>query len=430
MPQPQLSKTFIDRVPFFYGWVVLISVCCAGFSRQGPAVATLSIFVTPMTTEFGWSRTAISGAVSLGGVLAALLSPAIGTYLDRAGARSVLCLAVLSTAVTTMLLPFTESIFIFYFLFCLARMNFAGPYDLGIYGAVNNWFIRRRSFATAVVNLAQMAGLVAMPIIAQVAILYSNWRGGWLAIGLTILLVGFIPVWLFMIRRPEDVGLQPDGPSSGSPESKSSLQKPQRTVEPTFNRRQAISTPAFWLLSLFTILVYPVQAGVSLHQAPHLIECGLDPTVAATVVSTFSLVSAIVGFGLGFWPSTFPLRFVLGATGIALGTSSLLMLNIASPIDAYVASAVFGIGIGGLLTALPLAWANYFGRKNFGSIRGAALTMQVLAQASGPLLSGAFRDITGTYNLSLTFFAVLAFSGAVIGVVARPPKLSVEVPDQ
>ena len=224
MPQPQLSKTFIDRVPFFYGGGVLISVCCAGFSRQGPAVATLSIFVTPMTTEFGWSRTAISGAVSLGGVLAALLSPAIGTYLDRAGARSVLCLAVLSTAVTIMLLPFTESIFIFYFLFCLARMNFAGPYDLGIYGAVNNWFIRRRSFATAVVNLAQMAGLVAMPIIAQVAILYSNWRGGWLAIGLMILLVGFIPVWLFMIRRPEDVGLQPDGPSSGSPESKSSLQ--------------------------------------------------------------------------------------------------------------------------------------------------------------------------------------------------------------
>ena len=211
MRQPQVSRKLIDRLPFFYGWIVLISVCFAGFSRQGPAVATLSIFVTPMTTEFGWSRTAISGAVSLGGVLAALLSPSIGSYLDRKGARVVLCFAVLSTAATTMLLSLTESIFVFYILFCFARMNFAGPYDLGIYGAVNNWFIRRRGFATAVVNLAQMAGLMAMPIIAQIAILFSNWRGGWLAIGLTILLVGFIPVWFFMIRRPEDVGLQPDG---------------------------------------------------------------------------------------------------------------------------------------------------------------------------------------------------------------------------
>ena len=61
------------RLPFFYGWVVLGCVCCAGFSRQGGAVATLSIFVAPMTHDFGWSRTAISGAVSLGGLLAALV---------------------------------------------------------------------------------------------------------------------------------------------------------------------------------------------------------------------------------------------------------------------------------------------------------------------------------------------------------------------
>ena len=416
----------MDRLPFFYGWIVLISVCFAGFSRQGPAVATLSIFVTPMTTEFGWSRTAISGAVSLGGVLAALLSPSIGSYLDRKGARVVLCFAVLSTAATTMLLSLTESIFVFYILFCFARMNFAGPYDLGIYGAVNNWFIRRRGFATAVVNLAQMAGLMAMPIIAQIAILFSNWRGGWLAIGLTILLVGFIPVWFFMIRRPEDVGLQPDGHFSEPSNPENSLQNPQQPTDPTFSRKQAMSTPAFWLLSLFTVLVYPVQAGVSLHQAPHLIECGLNPTVAATVVSTFSCISAVVGFGLGFWPSRFPLRIVLAATGIALGTSSLMMLTISSPTDAYIASAVFGIGIGGLLTTLPLAWANYFGRENFGSIRGAALTMQVLSQAAGPLLSGALRDLTGTYDLSLTFFAVLAFCGAIVGIVARPPKIKTE----
>ena len=209
------------------------------------------------STEFGWSRTAISGAVSLGGVLAAILSPAIGSYLDRKGARVVLCFAVLSTAATIMLLSLTESIFVFYILFCFARMNFAGPYDLGIYGAVNNWFIRRRGFATAVVNLAQMAGLMAMPIIAQFTILFSNWRGGWLAIGLTVLLVGFIPVWFFMIRRPEDVGLQPDGHFLEPSNPENTLQKPQQPTDPTFSPKQAMSTPAFWLLSLLTVLVSP-----------------------------------------------------------------------------------------------------------------------------------------------------------------------------
>ena len=67
------------RLPFYYGWVILFCACCAGFSRQGGAVASLSIFVEPMTREFGWSRTALSGAVSLGGLLAALTSPTTGS---------------------------------------------------------------------------------------------------------------------------------------------------------------------------------------------------------------------------------------------------------------------------------------------------------------------------------------------------------------
>jgi len=54
-----IARGLAGRTPFFYGWIILFAVCCAGFARQGPAVATLSIFVEPMTSEFGWSRTAI-----------------------------------------------------------------------------------------------------------------------------------------------------------------------------------------------------------------------------------------------------------------------------------------------------------------------------------------------------------------------------------
>ena len=57
---------------------------------------------------------------------------------------------------------------------------------------------------------------------------------------------------------------------------------------------------------------------------------------------------------------------------------------------------------------LPVAWGDYFGRGNYGAIRGVALTGQVLAQASGPLLSGVLRDATGGYETSLACFAVLS----------------------
>ncbi|HSG76010.1 MAG TPA: MFS transporter [Burkholderiales bacterium] len=412
----RLVEALALRLPFYYGWVILACVCAAGFSRTGTAVATLSIFIDPMTREFGWSHTEISAAVSAGGILGALVAPATGAFLDRNGARAVLCLAVLGTGIPLLLLSFTQSLAFFFTLYCVARMSFAGPYDLGIYGSIVNWFVRRRAFATSIATLSAMAGLVTMPLIAHFVMQASDWRSAWIAVGATVLLVGFVPTWVLHVRRPEDIGLRPDGeraPAAG--------ESAAPATEPAFTRAEALRTPAFWLLSLFTLLVYPVQAGISLHQAPFLIERGLDPTVAATAVSTFALLSALAGFASGFWPRRVPLRYALALVGLVLAASSGLMNAVHAAPLAYGAAALFGLGIGGLLTLLPIAWADYFGRASYGAIRGVALTVQVVAQASGPVLSGALRDWTGSYSASLATFAVLAFAGSAAALFAAPP---------
>jgi MFS transporter, OFA family, oxalate/formate antiporter len=409
-----LARLLALRLPFFYGWVILFCACCAGYSRQGGAVATLSIFVAPMTQEFGWSRTALSGAVSVGGVLAALAAPMLGRLLDRSGARVVLCLAVLTTGVANMLLSLTDSLLTFYLLFCVARTNFAGPFDLGIYGAINNWFIARRALATGIATVAQMIGLVSMPLIAQAAMLHGGWRTGWLAVGIVGLLVGLAPNLLLMVRRPEDVGLIPDRRGTRATSR-------HAFAEIAFTRAQALRTRGFWLLCLFTLFAYPVQAGVSLHQAPYLIERGLSAPVAATIVGTFSFMSGVASLGFGLLPREIPIRYALALTGIALGVGTLAMLGVASPREGYVAASVFGIGVGGLLTLLPIAWADYYGRASYGAIRGIALSVQVLAQASGPLLSGILRDQSGSYDPALWCFAALTVLSVVAALLAHPP---------
>jgi sugar phosphate permease len=419
---PLVPRLLAARLPVSYGWVVLGCLCCAGFARQGPAVATLSIFVAPLTGEFGWSRTALSGAVSLGGLLAAVASPLIGSFLDRRGSRLVLCTAVLVNGVLLLSLSMTGSLLYFYLLFCVARMNWAGPFDLGIYGALSNWFVQRRAFATSVATLAQQAGLVAMPLIAQLAILYEGWRAGWLAIGAVTLMVGFVPVWLLLVRRPEDLGLRPDGRRAADGHI-AALPAAIPVAEPAFSRRQALRTPAFWLLLLYAVLLFPVQAGVSLHQAPYLIERGIDPTTAAMIVSTFSLMSAAASVCCGVLPRRLPIRYPLAFAGMTMALGTAAMLGVGSAAQGYLAGAIFGFGIGALLTLLPIAWADYFGRAHFGAIRGIALSAQVLAQAAGPLLSGALRDWSGDYRLSLECFAVLAAASTLSVLLARQPRL-------
>ena len=412
MQAPALPRFLIPRLPFFYGWVVLGCVCLAGFARQGPAVAVLSIFVVPMTDAFGWSRTEMSGAVSLGGLLAAVVSPMLGPFVDRRGARLVLCLAVAGTGIACMALSLIQSLLLFYVLFCFARMVWAGPFDLGLYSALNNWFVARRAVATSIATLAQMSGLVALPLIAQIAMTGSDWRAGWIAVGATVLVVGFVPCWLLLVRRPEDVGLQPDRlvASGAAP-----------IVEPRWSRAEAMRTPAFWLLSLYTVLVYPVQAGVSLHQAPHLIERGIPPMEAATVIAIFSALSAVASFGIGFLPRSWPVRWLMAASAACLCIGSLGLIGVSSAAGAILAAGTFGIGIGGIMMLLPMAWADYFGRESYGAIRGVVLALQVTAQAAGPLASGMLRDWSGTYTDSLLSFGVLAALAVAAALAARRP---------
>jgi len=417
MQAPPLPRFLIPRLPFFYGWVVLGCICLAGFARQGPAVAVLSIFVVPMSEAFGWSRTEMSGAVSLGGVLAAVISPVIGPFVDRRGARLVLCLAVAGIGIACMALSFVQSLLAFYVLFCFARMTWAGPFDLGLYGALNNWFVARRAIATSIATLAQMSGLVALPLIAQLAMgrteTGADWRAGWIAVGATVLLVGFLPCWLLLVRRPEDVGLQPDRLADG---------RAAAPVEPRWSRNQAMRTPAFWLLSLYTVLVYPVQAGVSLHQAPHLIERGIPPLQAATVIALFSSLSAVAGFGIGFLPRRWPVRYLMAVAAACLAVGSFGLIDVASAQAASLPAGLFGLGIGGIMMLLPMAWADYFGRESYGAIRGVALSLQVRAQAAGPLASGMLRDWSGRYTDSLLLFGTLAALAVVAALAARRPQ--------
>jgi MFS family permease len=183
-------------------------------------------------------------------------------------------------------------------------------------------------------------------------------------------------------------------------------------------------TRAFWLLSLYTVLVYPVQAGVSLHQAAHLIERGLTPIAAATVISVFSAMSAVSGFGVGFLPRRLPLRFAMSAAAAVMAVGCFALIGVRTVHASYLAAGLFGLGIGGLMTLLPVAWADYFGRESFGAIRGVVLSIQTLAQAAGPVLSGALRDWSGSYAWSLTLFGSLAMLAVLTALAATRPHVA------
>jgi len=423
----RLARKLVRRLPFFYGWVVLGCVLCSNMARQGAAVATLSMFVVPMSLEFGWSRTGISGAVSLGSLLGALVAPFIGPLFDRHGSRALLAASAAVVSACCVALAGTQSLAWFYAAFALSRMTFSAPFDVGTSSAVANWFLRRRAAAMSLLATSIGVSLAVIPFVTQLVVVAHGWRVGWLVLAALVLVLGALPQWLLLVRRPEDLGLAPDGETKPQAAGEaaggiSGEVSGKVSGEVSYTRGEALRTPVLWLLMAYTLLVFPVQAGISLHQAPHLMERGLSPELAAAAVSVFSIAAALAALLFGAVGHRISVRGLLAGGALLMTAGAAMMRAVDGPALGFAAAAAFGAGLGGIFTMLPVAWANYFGRAHFGAIRGITLPAQVGGQALGPLIAGVLHDYRGDYAAGLALFAAMSLCAAGIALLVRPPR--------
>ena len=428
-----LRARLAQRLPFYYGWAILAAASVPSFgARAVMAVATLSVFVVPMTDEFGWSRGQFSGAVSLGALFGLIVSPFAGRLVDRYGSGVMLSASSAVVGLCAIGLSMISPVWSFYALYVPGRAVFSSPLELGTSTAVSNWFIRRRPMALAYMGIIQGVGLTIFPVIAQILINGWGWRTAWLALGIFTISSGIIPVLLLMARRPEDMGLEPDpeknraavarDEGSGSEIPGSQRRDMDRPVEFNYTVRQAVATRAFWILAIFSVFGFVVQAGVSLHQVPHYISQGVPTHLAALTASTFAFGQVP---GVFFWSALarrVPLRILLSAAAAtmavgAIGTGLSISLTTGIP-----TGFLLGIGVGGLHLLLRLTWADYYGRTHLGSIRGLTLPAQIGGQALGPIVAGFMFDSTGAYETPFTIFGIIVAAAAVMVLAATPPS--------
>ncbi len=411
--------------PLYYGWVILGLSGVASYSaRPLMSVAVLTVFVVPMSEQFGWTRAEVAGAVSLGGVFAAVISPMVGPVLDRYGSGMVVGISSGIAGLCAVALGAVSQIWMFYLVYVPGRTMFSSPLELGTSVAVSNWFVRRRPFALALNHVSQGSGLSIMPLVAQAIIGAWGWDVAWYTLGIWTVAVGVIPAMLLMARRPEDLGLEPDGGAGSGRRGSASGRRPQSaTEEINFTLRQAMGTRSFWLMMVFAFAGFIVQAGVSLHQVPHFVDQGVPPSVAVWTASTFAISQVPASVFFSAMAQKTQARFVMTASGLVVATGAITTAY-ASEIAVGVLGAFFlGFGVGGLHIMARLAGADYFGRLHLGAIRAWGLAAQVGGQALGPTAAGLAVDRYGTYQGAFLAFGVnLAVVSLLMLTATRPGR--------
>ena len=412
-----------QRLPFYYGWVIFSVVIGTSFtSRPLMSVAVLSVFVVPMTEAFGWSRGLFAGAVSLGGVCAVFISPFVGRWVDRYGAGVMIGATSAVAGLCAVGLSLVRQAWGFYALYVPGRMVFASPLELATSTALSNWFRRRRPMVMALLGVSQGMGLAAMPVAAQWLITIFNWQVAWTTLGLYTLAAGIMPALMFMVRRPEDMGLELDPAPENAAAGASGQPATNDPPEAQFTLEQALRTRAFWVLAGFSAVGFMAQAGVSLHHVSHYIHTGLPGPSAAIMASVFAFAQVPTGFLWSGITRDIPIRVALALAGLFVAMGAAGTAFSASVWNGVISAGFLGTGVGGLHLLLRLAWAEYYGRHHLGAIRGVTLPVQIGGQAVGPIMAGAVFDYTDSYIGAFLFFAVMVSVGSALVLIAAPPE--------
>jgi sugar phosphate permease len=421
MAQPKrISKNRDPR--FYYGWVIVAVVALGGFTQSAETFNVLSVFLKPITSEFGWDRTTFAGAMSIGSLLGGVIALAIGPLIDRFGSRTALGIAFAILGAVFVLMYWVTSLWEFYALQIIGRMVTNGVIGIAMSIVIPQWFIAKRGRAVAITSVGSQAGAALTPIYVQFLVTIGGWRVAALVAGLAIWLISLLPSVFLLRRRPEDMGLLPDGVKPGLSDLRSST---SRAREPTvsFSFSEAKKTKALYLLTASICTTWAIRTGTTLHMIPFFTDHGFSDASAVSILVLYSASGAAGAILWGLAADKYGARLSLVTDCVLIGFGVLFLMLFASnsmPL-ALTWAVVWGLTLSGQITLQRVIFADYFGRTRLGSIQGFVTVFQTIAQAAGPLIASIAYDSTQSYTSSFLVFAFASFGGAIFAYLAKPP---------
>lgn len=411
----------------FYGWYIVGVGFICYLNSSFALSSTLSVFMKPLTSEFGVSRGIFSfirsGEVMFSSVIAFLVGPLI----DRYGARWLIVTGALVAGTGYILLSQAHQ----FWQFMVVRWL---PITVGdtlmgymvINVMISRWFIRKRGRAISIANMGNGIAKATIPLVAVGLFALVGWRNTWMVFGLVTFAMVVLPAFLLVRRSPEDMGLQPDGalappePAPGESPGPEALRTHPADVE--WTRSEAVRTSTFWLLVVTYGTVTFGIIGLNLHIHPYITDIGYSPEIASAVMGMMALtqtagnlVWGVVGEHLDVRKAA-ATQFLLQACGLALAIAYTGLASVS------VGFLIYGFGLGGILVIRELLWANYFGRVSLGRVRNLGIMITRTGTTVGPPFFGFFHDYTGSYFLSFGVFIAALLLSALLVLAVRPPR--------
>jgi len=427
----EVKATTGKKPRYFYGWNIVAASFLAQLSYAEHFSSLLGFFFKPLQSEFGWSRSALAAVQTIARVTEALIAPVVGPLIDRYGARVLMPIGAIITGLAMLGITQINALWQFYLLRgVVSAIGFTLMGGLVSGVAINNWFIRKRGRAIAISRIgSNLSNIIFVPVTVFV-IAASGWQTMFVIFAVVTWIAVLLPSVILMRRRPEDMGLHPDGivPETAGASENEDEEFPVNglasTPEPVWSRRDVLKTRSFWLLAASFGINSMAFQGINISLAPYIQDLGYGEGMLATVMTFRAIMAAAALLLVGFLAERADRVIVRVAPFVIQGIAVFFFLLAEEPVFLWLAVALYGFGLSGVVVIQEVLFANFFGRLSLGMVRSLAFLVSFGFGASGPIAMNAVFDILGSYQPALIAIIGFFVLSAFIMSIVRPPKAS------
>ncbi|GGD09225.1 MFS transporter [Hyunsoonleella pacifica] len=408
------------KVPFFYGYVVLIFGSIGVLASIPGQTVGVSVFTDPVKDALGLSRNQFSNAYMFGTLLSAFFVSRAGVLFDRFGARYVAFFSAFLLGVSLVLCSQSVNIsnsisvilninswvvpfVVITLLFFLIRFFGQGVLTMSSRNMIMMWFDKNRGKINAISSVTVSLGFSVSPLLINYLIDENGWQMSWQILAMCLIIFSFCIIQFYR-NNPEDFGFKPDGKSIKAKTLKISK------VEKHFTLKEAKQTRAFWVIGLTLAFNSFFVTGFTFHVISIFESQDYTKDQAIAVFFPISIIAVIIstlGNVLSDYIHHKVYVYIMLFSGV-LASLGLYFLN--SNIGVY--ALILGLGMfGGLFAVVnAVTWPRYFGREHLGAITGKVMSFLVIASAIAPSLFSYCYTALGSYtNISYITGGFLLF---------------------
>ena len=419
------STLAIGNHSVHYAWVIVVVAAVMRLSTSGFR-SSAPILLPRIVEMFGWTPGLVGYGLSLQWIVSGLFGPTAGWMGDRYGARVTMVIGGVLFIVGMALTGTMNHLWQFYLYFGVIVSLAMAIFQVPLTVSVTLWFRRKLGVGMGILQSSQGLGpVIAVPIVLFIL------QGWGLRAAFIIPGIGGGLLLLFLIKLfyndPSDVGIRPLGADEDEPIRKPQSGEAAQVRTKTF-LKQAQKTHAFWNLIGIHFWGCAGHAIILVYLVDLAELRGISPALAAGAFITLSVFSTLTRFGVPVVADSIGSKWVM-AVCFFLQVVPVLILFFAQ--DAwmfYLFAVLFGVGFGGEMSAFPIINRQYYGRAPVGSTYGWQMMGAGIGMATGAILGGILRDLTGDYIATMALSLVLSGVG-VVSIILLPNTHSQQIPD-